>query len=125
MNAVLTPQELEAVIARGHACEKGECSIDDVDGLIAELQEQQHNLNERIKESDNMIKSLEILNGADDRDHDEVRDTVRAIFRLFSMGDKASGNDYPSLGMPTGYSGEVGNGPTDAYKALNPKPWKP
>ena len=75
MNAVLTQQELEAVIARGHACEKGECSIDDVDGLIAELQDQQHNLNERIKEMDNMIKSLEILNDADDRDHDEVRDT--------------------------------------------------
>lgn len=38
--------------------------------------------------------------------------------------DKASGNDYPSLSKPTGWSGEVGDGPTDAYKALNPKPWK-
>lgn len=98
--------------------------MDDVDGLIAELQEQQHNLNERINEMDNMIKSMEILNGADDRDHDEVRETVRSIFRLFSMGAEASGNDYKSSGMATGYSGEVGSGPTDAYKALNPKPWK-
>lgn len=124
LNAVLTPQEIEAVIKRGHACEHGECSVDDVDGLIAELQEQQHNLNERINEMDNMIKSMEILNGADDRDHDEVRETVRSIFRLFSMGAEASGNDYKSSGMATGYSGEVGSGPTDAYKALNPKPWK-
>lgn len=124
LKAVLTPKELDAIIARGHLCEKGECSIDDVDGLIAELQEQQHNLHERINEMNNMIKSLEVLNSAKDRDHDEVRETVRAIFRLFSMGAKASGNDYPSLGLPTGYSGEVGSGPTDAYKALNPKPWK-
>jgi hypothetical protein len=71
-----------------------------------------------------IVKSLEVLNSAKDRDHDEVRDTVRAIFRLFTMGAKASGNDYPSLGLPTGYSGEVGSGPTDAYKALNPKAWK-
>jgi hypothetical protein len=35
-----------------------------------------------------------------------------------------SENYYPSLSKPTGYSGEVGSGPTDAYKALNPKPWK-
>jgi len=121
---VLTPEELEKIILRGHSCEKGECSIDDVDGLLAELQEQQHNLNARIKDMNSMIKSLEHLNTAGDRDHDEVRDTVKAIFRLFSMGGAASGNDYPSLTKPTGYSGEVGSGPTDAYKSLNPKPWK-
>ncbi len=72
-----------------------------------------------------MVKSLEILNDADDRDHDEVRETVRAIFRVFAMGAEASGNDLPSTGIATGWTGEVGGGPTDAYKALNPKPWKP
>lgn len=124
LSAVLTSKEIDAIIARGHNCEKGECSVDDVDGLISELQEQQRNLRDRIDEMNKIIKSLEVLNSAKDRDHDEVRETVRAIFRLFSMGAKASGNDYPSLGLPTGYSGEVGSGPTDAYKALNPKAWK-
>lgn len=120
----MTANELEAIINRGQICEEGECSISDVDDLVAELQEQQHNLHERINEMNDMIASLEILNIADDRDHDEVRETLRAIFRVFSMGAKASGNDYKSTGMATGYSGEVGSGPTDSYKALNPKPWK-
>jgi hypothetical protein len=40
------------------------------------------------------------------------------------MGAVASGNDYKSTGIATGYSGEVGDGPSDAYKSLNPKPWK-
>ena len=124
LKAVLTPAELERVIMRGRECEKGECSISDVDNLIMELQEQQHNLNERIQDIDNMVKSLDILNDSDDRDDDEVRETVRSIFRVFNMGAEASGNDMPSTGMATGYSGDVGSGPTDAYKSLNPKPWK-
>lgn len=124
LNAVLTPQEIEAVIKRGKSCEDGECSVDDVDGLIAELQEQQHNLNERINKMNNIIETMEVLNASDERETDEVRDTVKAIFRLFSMGAVASGNDYKSTGIATGYSGEVGDGPSDAYKSLNPKPWK-
>ena len=86
--------------------------------------EQQHSLNERVTEIENMIKSLEILNGSDDRKVDEVRETVRAIFRVFQMSAKGSGNDYPALTKPTGFSGDVVKG-LDAYKALNPKPWKP
>mmetsp|Transcript_26950 Transcript_26950/g.30831 ORF Transcript_26950/g.30831 Transcript_26950/m.30831 type:complete len:147 (+) Transcript_26950:226-666(+) len=124
LKAGLTAQELEAVIMKGRECEKGECSIGDVDMLLAELMEQQHLLSDRVKELDNMIKSLEVLNTADGREVDEVRETVRAIFRIFQMGAQGSGNDYPTLSKPTGYSGEVGSGPTDAYKALNPKPWK-
>jgi len=72
-----------------------------------------------------MIKAIETMTHSKDRDVDEVRDTVRSIFRIFSMSAKASGNDYPALSHPSGYSGEVGSGPTDAYKALDPKPWKP
>lgn len=124
LKASLTAQELEAILTKGHLCEKGECSVTDVDDLISELMEQQHVLNDRLKEINNMILSLEVMNGADDRKVDEVRETIRALFRVFQMSDKASGNDYPSLSKATGYSGEVGSGPTDAYKALNPKPWK-
>ena len=92
--------------------------------LIGELMEHQHNLSERLTEINNMITSLEVLNDSDNRKVDQVRETVRAIFRVFQMSAKSSGNDYPALSKPTGYSGEVGSGPTDAYKALNPKPWK-
>ena len=115
---------MDTIISKGHHCEKGECSIDDVSDLIDQLQEQQHLLYERINEMNVMVTSLENLNEDDSRNVDEVRETVRAIFRLFAMSDKASGNDYPALTKPTGFSGEVGDGPTDAYKALNPKPWK-
>jgi len=55
----------------------------------------------------------------------EMRETARALFRVFQLGDKASGNDYPSLSRPMGWSGEVGNGPTTAYDALPPKKYKP
>jgi hypothetical protein len=125
LNAGLTAAELESIISKGHVCEKGECTVSEVDELLGELMEQQHILNERVMEINNMIKSLEILNGSDNREVNEIRETVRAIFRVFQMSAKGSDNDYPSLSRPTGFSGDVGSGPTDAYKALNPKPWKP
>jgi hypothetical protein len=124
LQAVLSADELEAILMRGHECEKSECSLDDVNSLIVELQEQQQKLYERVQSIDNMIKSLETMNHSKDRNVDEVRDTLRAIFRIFAMSPRASGNDYPALSRPTGYAGEVGKGPTDAYKALDPKPWK-
>ena len=68
-----------------------------------------------------MVDELGSVNVGSDRKTDEVRDTVRAIARLFMMGDKASGNDYPSMGTPMGYSGEVGDGPSTAYDVLSPK----
>ena len=121
---MLTMEEIDAILQKGNNCEEGECTVAEVDDLIQELQDQQHQLYERIKNVDKMVKSLEVMNMAEDREVDEVRETVRAVFRLFAMSDKASGNDLHPLSKPTGYSGEVGSGPTDAYKALNPKPWK-
>ena len=71
-----------------------------------------------------MISSLEKVNSQDGREVDEVRETLRAIFRVFQLGDKASGNDYPALSKPTGWTGEIGDGPKTAYDALPPKPFK-
>ena len=42
------------------------------------------------------------------------------LYSLFVQA-KASGNDYPSLSRPTGYSGEVGDGPKTAFDVLDPK----
>merc|ERR1712226_851087 len=112
---VMSAEEIDTLIARAHDCEESECSIDDVDNLITALKEQKSSLFSRIEEVDKMVKSLEILNeDGDDRDVDEIFETVKAIFRLFSLEPKAN----PALHRASGYSGEVGNGPTDAYKAL-------
>ena len=51
----------------------------------------------------------------------EMKETMRALFRVFQLGDEASGNDYPSLRHPTGWSGEIGDGPKTAYDCLPPK----
>eukprot|EP00559_Dactyliosolen_fragilissimus_P003488 CAMPEP_0184861542 /NCGR_PEP_ID=MMETSP0580-20130426/6203_1 /TAXON_ID=1118495 /ORGANISM="Dactyliosolen fragilissimus" /LENGTH=139 /DNA_ID=CAMNT_0027359073 /DNA_START=130 /DNA_END=549 /DNA_ORIENTATION=+ len=118
---VMSAEEIDTLMARGHQCEESECSIDDVDNLIIALKDQKSSLYKRIQEVDKMVTSLEILNqGGDDRKVDEINETVKAIFRLFSLEPKAD----PTLHRASGYSGEVGKGPTDAYKALNPKVWK-
>lgn len=86
------------------------------------LKEQQKELHDRVSQVKEMVATLEKINGnPDERSVDEIRETVRALFRVFQLGDKASGNDYPALSKPTGWSGEVGKGPTTAYDALPPK----
>ena len=95
--------------------------MDEIEGLIDLLKDQQKEASLRLEDIKGMIQSLETVNGKNDRSVDEIRETVRAIFRVFQLGDKASGNDYPSLSKPMGWSGEVGDGPTTAYDALPPK----
>ncbi|KAL9185550.1 hypothetical protein ACHAXT_003327 [Thalassiosira profunda] len=121
---LMTVAEVDAIITEAEACAEGECALDEVENLINNLQDQQSSLSKRIEEIGGLIKDLEHVNGKDDRPVDEVRETVRAIFRIFAMGDKASGNDYPSLSMPMGYSGETAGGGKTAYDVLPPKPIK-
>ena len=118
---LMSHDETDVVLETATNCVEGECSLDEIDGLINLLKEQQKQASGQLDDIKDMIKSLDTVNDADDRSVDEIRDTVRAIFRVFQLGDKASGNDYPSLSKPTGWSGEVGKGPTTAYDALPPK----
>jgi polyhydroxyalkanoate synthesis regulator phasin len=118
---LMSASENEAVMKHASDCVAGECSLDDVDELIHILQQQQHELSERLQKVTKLRESLQKVNTQDNRPVDEIRETVRAIFRVFQLGDKASGNDYPSLSKPMGYPGEVGDGPTTAYDALPPK----
>lgn len=120
----MTPEETTKLITHATDCADGECSVDEVGDLITVLKSQQKELASRVDEIDKMIGSLASVNEKDERETDEVRETVRAIFRVFQLGAKASGNDYPALTKPTGYSGEVGKGATTAYDALPPKKWK-
>ena len=154
----MSQDETDSIISKANDCVEGECSLDEVDELIGVLKDQQKELYDRVEDIRSMVKSLETVNSQDDREVDQIRETVRAIFRVFQLGDKAryvlepsgifffdtfkkseltnfcicslelfflfSGNDYPALSKPTGWTGDVGSGPTTAYDALPPKPFK-
>lgn len=120
----MTDAEVESIVSKAHICAEGECSVEDVDLFLAELKDQQKLLRDRLTEVTNMISELTTANSLDKsdvREVDELKETVRAIARLFMMGDRASGNDYPNMGPPIGYSGDVGKGPSTAYDVLSPK----
>lgn len=119
--ALMTPEEAEIVLKKAGDCADGECTVDEVSDLIAVLKGQQKEIYERLVDVKKTIYDLEHVNVKADRQTDEVKETVRALFRIFSLGDKSSGNNYPSLSKPTGWSGEVGDGPQTAYDALPPK----
>eukprot|EP00580_Thalassiosira_gravida_P018547 CAMPEP_0201659078 /NCGR_PEP_ID=MMETSP0494-20130426/1930_1 /ASSEMBLY_ACC=CAM_ASM_000839 /TAXON_ID=420259 /ORGANISM="Thalassiosira gravida, Strain GMp14c1" /LENGTH=159 /DNA_ID=CAMNT_0048136431 /DNA_START=133 /DNA_END=612 /DNA_ORIENTATION=+ len=120
---LMSAGEVESIIREAEMCAEGECALDEVEGLMKNLLDQQSLLSKRIGEIDGLVTELETANGS--APVDEVRETVRAIFRIFAMGDKASGNDYPALSKPMGYSGETAGGGKTAYDVLPPKPLKP
>jgi predicted nucleic acid-binding Zn-ribbon protein len=99
-----------------HDCAEGECSIDDVSELIYELKEQKKEMTNRLEEIMNMVSHLQNLNTDKKRKTEDVRAYVKDLLRVF---DTTKGR------IASGFSGDIGDGPTDAYKALNPKPWKP
>jgi hypothetical protein len=120
----MSKEETDSIMSTASDCVEGECSLDEIDGLISLLRDQQKELSVRVGQIKEMVNTLESVNAADDRSVDQIRETVRALFRVFQLGDKASGNNYPSLSKPTGWSGEVGKGSTTAYDALPPKKMK-
>lgn len=122
---LLAKEDIEALFVKGEECMDAECDVDSVSNLLEHLKAQEQELKHRVGEIKGMVSALENVNQADEREVDEIRETVRAIYRIFQLGDKASGNDYPALSKPMGYSGEVGKGPTTAYDALPPKKYKP
>jgi hypothetical protein len=72
-------------------------------------------MSQRLEEMMNMVSHLQKLNAKEKRKKDDVRADVRDLLRVF---------DTNSGGFATGFSGDIGDGPTTAYKALSPKPWK-
>ena len=112
---------MENVLGHVEDCVDTECSVEDVDQLISRMKKEQEDLTDKLARVRTMIKSLETVNG---RDENVITETMRAIFRLFQFGDEASGNDYPALSNPPGWTGEIGDGPKTAYDVLPPKPYK-
>ena len=83
---IMTAAEIDSIINEAESCAGGECALDEVDSLISNLLEQQKMLSSRIGDIDTLIKDLEHMNGRDNVAPDEIRDTVKAIFRIFSLG---------------------------------------
>mmetsp|Transcript_13131 Transcript_13131/g.15784 ORF Transcript_13131/g.15784 Transcript_13131/m.15784 type:complete len:150 (+) Transcript_13131:84-533(+) len=114
-HVILTEDETDAILNQAHECEQGECDVDSVASLIAELKDSEKMLNARLVKIMNMIAHLQHINEKEERKTTEVRQFVKDMLRVFSHDSQ----------HPGGFSGDIGSGPTDAYKALDPKPWKP
>jgi hypothetical protein len=117
----MSQEETAEVMKHANDCAHGECSLDEVDELVSVLKSHQKELYDHVEEIKKVTKALKTVTSRGG-EVDEVRETVRALFRVFQLG--GSGNDYPSLSKPTGWSGEVGDGPQTAYDALPPKKYK-
>ena len=87
---LMSAEEVKAIIDEAESCAAGECALDEVEALITNLQSQQSLLSKRVSEMDKLIKDLEHANGRDNRPTDEVRETVKAIFRIFALGVSSS-----------------------------------
>jgi len=118
---ILSDQETEKILTTAEECAEGECSVDDVSGLIFELREQQAEMECRLERIMNMVAALQHLNEKDNRDENEVRSFVKDLLRVFAVYEE----DKKVPIKPIGFAGDIGKGSTTAYDALPPKKWKP
>eukprot|EP00565_Helicotheca_tamesis_P006170 CAMPEP_0185723814 /NCGR_PEP_ID=MMETSP1171-20130828/525_1 /TAXON_ID=374046 /ORGANISM="Helicotheca tamensis, Strain CCMP826" /LENGTH=154 /DNA_ID=CAMNT_0028391569 /DNA_START=79 /DNA_END=543 /DNA_ORIENTATION=+ len=113
---IMTEEETEAILKSAHDCHEGECTVDEIAGLIDDLEEQKKVLSERLEAIMNMVSQLQKANTDKQRKTEDVRAYVKDLLRVFSM-------EHPIV-MPSGFSGDIGDGPQTAYDVLPPKPWK-
>jgi hypothetical protein len=114
-NLIMTEEEITTILDKAHGCVESECAVDDVEDLIAELKGQQQVLNERLETIMNVVAHLQHANEQEKRKTDDVRAIVKDMLRVFTTQDGK---------FAMGFSGDIGEGPTTAYDALPPKPWK-
>lgn len=120
---LLTTEEMEKLMQHATECSENECTVEAVSDLLQELHSQEGELDRRLKKIRGMIESLESSN-EQGNERSEVGKIVDDIMRVFMVSAEKSGCDYPDTGIALGFSGDIRK-PTTAYKALNPKPWKP
>eukprot|EP00578_Thalassiosira_sp_NH16_P006996 CAMPEP_0181120048 /NCGR_PEP_ID=MMETSP1071-20121207/23934_1 /TAXON_ID=35127 /ORGANISM="Thalassiosira sp., Strain NH16" /LENGTH=115 /DNA_ID=CAMNT_0023204649 /DNA_START=181 /DNA_END=528 /DNA_ORIENTATION=+ len=111
----MTEDEITVILDKAHGCVESECAVNDVDDLIAELKDQQKVLNSRLETIMNVVAHLQQANTQEGRKTDDVRAIVKDMLRVFTTQDGK---------FAMGFSGDIGDGPTTAYDALPPKPWK-
>mmetsp|Transcript_14657 Transcript_14657/g.22233 ORF Transcript_14657/g.22233 Transcript_14657/m.22233 type:complete len:156 (+) Transcript_14657:88-555(+) len=114
-NLIMTEAEITAILDKAHGCVESECAVDDVSDLISELKVQQEVLNVRLGTIMNVVAHLQQANKKEKRKTDDVRAIVNDMLRVFTTQDDK---------FAMGFSGDIGDGPTTAYDALPPKPWK-
>lgn len=144
----MTEDEITAILDKAHGCVDSECAVDDVSDLIAELKDQQKVLNDRLETIMNVVSHLQAANESEKRKTDDVRAIIKDMMRVFTdnkvsdclpvsfVRPRLSPITVPRLifiVLPTfaqdgkfamSFSGDIGDGPTTAYDALPPKPWK-
>ena len=81
---LLTDDETNQLLTSAEDCVAGECSIDDVSGLISELKDTEKQLSDRLDKIMNMIAHLQHVNEKESRKTDEVRKLVRDLLRVFN-----------------------------------------
>ncbi|EJK52869.1 hypothetical protein THAOC_27807 [Thalassiosira oceanica] len=152
-NLVMTEAEITAILDQAHECAEGECAVDDVEDLIAELRTQQKVLSERLDTIMNAVAHLQTANESSDRKTGELlwEFLLRAPFARFWIGTERSKtffadllekNVYPADDVralikdvmrvfstekgqyANAFSGDIGSGAQTAYDVLPPKPWK-
>ena len=121
----MNDDETAAILQTIEDCsEHTQCNVDDVNGLLRELRQQEKELTARLSSLDKTVQDLEALHhrsadeGGDNKIRDEDRAFVQDLLRVFDVQSNGSN-------MPIGFSGDIGSGPTTAYDALPPKKWKP
>jgi hypothetical protein len=112
---IMTEAETDAIMKSAADCSMGECTVDDVDSLVADLKEQEKILEDRMEKIMNMIAHLQHVNEKEERKTDEVREFVRDMLRVFNT-------DKPMFPI-SGFSGDIGKGSQTAYDVLPPKKW--
>lgn len=111
----MSDAETDAILKSARDCEESECGVDEVSSLVFDLKEQQVEMTDRLAKISKMISQLEHLSSKEGRDTDEVRSFVSDMMRVFAHDSKKN--------FATGFSGDIGDGPTTAYDALPPKKW--
>jgi len=114
-NALLSEEETMAILNKSTECIESECSIDEVDELLAVLKDTEKELEDRLEKIMNMVSHLQHINEVEERKTDEVRAFVKDMLRVFNT-------DKPMV-FPTGFGGDIGKGSQTAYDVLPPKKW--
>jgi hypothetical protein len=112
---LLSDEETAQILKTADDCVQGECSIDDIDGLLSELRDTENELKDRLVKVTKMISELQHVNEKDERKTSEVKQFVKEMLSVFNHGSTGH--------YPIGFSGDIGDGPTTAYDALPPKKW--
>merc|ERR1711865_1087245 len=115
VRVIMSEEETATIMKKSEECIASECSLDEVDDLLAILKDTEKDLEDRLTKIMNMISHLQHINEKEERRTDEVRAFVKDMLRVFST-------DKPLI-FPTGFSGDVGKGAQTAYDALPPKKW--